>query len=81
MSDIVLGNAPRDSRIATLRAWLRQMRAALAVPSPLAGYLPDRYLRDIDLRRSEIQQAVDRDSTRLGLLDLGWQQPRRRQDF
>ena len=76
MSEIALRSAPRGRRAAAVLDWLRQMRAALSVPPPLAGHLPGEHLRDVDLRREEIRRAVDRGTARLGLLDLGWQEPR-----
>jgi len=81
MSDIALRSAPRPNRFDAFANWLRQMRSALSVPAPHARYLPDCYLRDIGLRRCEIARAVDEGSARIGLLDLGWQTPRRRDDI
>lgn len=56
--------------------WLRHARVALAQAHE-AKPLPDHLLADIGETPADIARTVDHDVARLGLLDLGWQQPRR----
>ncbi len=83
MTDIVLcPPTPRTSRLAAIRDWLRHARVAASLGA--APPLPDRLLRDIGIEDGAAVAdsthatlpAVDV-PTRLGLLDLGWQPPRR----
>ena len=57
--------------------WLRQARVALRVPHESIENLSDSQLRDIGGERRDIAKAMDRELGRIGLLDTGWQQPRR----
>lgn len=57
--------------------WLRQMRVALSLPAQDTDCLTEHYRRDTGIARKDIAKAVDADLGRLGLLDIGWQQPRR----
>lgn len=57
--------------------WLRQMRAALRLPAQPSGCLTEHYRRDTGIACRDVGHAVDADLGRLGLLDIGWQQPRR----
>ena len=68
----------QPSRLQPVFDWLRQMRAAPNVPAPQdAAELSDHYRRDTGIAQKDIARAVDADLGRLGLLDIGWQQPRR----
>lgn len=68
----------QPSRLQPVFDWLRQMRAALNVPAPQdAAELSEHYRRDTGIAQKDIARAVDADLGRLGLLDIGWQQPRR----
>ena len=78
MSAIVLKSQPlRPSRIQPVLDWLRQARIAASLPLQNAEALSDSYLRDIGLRREDVARTVSQAPQRLGLLDLGWQAPRR----
>jgi uncharacterized protein YjiS (DUF1127 family) len=69
--------AARPSWLRPILDWLRHARAALAVPPEDLDRLSDRQLADIGAERPDIARAVDQEVGRLGLLDIGWQQPRR----
>ncbi|TJV02431.1 MAG: hypothetical protein E5Y02_29105 [Mesorhizobium sp.] len=71
--------AARPARLAAIRAWLRQARVAINLPHQNVENLSDRQLRDIGAGRKDIARAMDREMGRLGLLDIGWQQPRRKE--
>ena len=76
---IALFKAPaaRPSRLQPILDWLRHAKVALALPAQDADRLSDHYLADIGAERPDIARAVDQEIGRLGLLDIGWQQPRR----
>jgi uncharacterized protein YjiS (DUF1127 family) len=78
MSIITL-NSPtaRSSWLIALTDWLRQARVAIHLPRQDVEDLSDRQLRDIGAKRKNVTRAVDRELGRLGLLDIGWQKPRR----
>ena len=67
----------RPSRLQPILDWLRHARAALAQPVQDFDRLSDRQLADIGAERPDITRAVDQEVGRMGLLDIGWQQPRR----
>lgn len=79
MSHIALhpAYAARPSWLSAVRDWLRQTRVAVNLPHQNVEDLSDRQLRDIGAARTDISRAMDRETGRLGLLDIGWQQPRR----
>ncbi|TIQ32766.1 MAG: hypothetical protein E5X48_25310 [Mesorhizobium sp.] len=84
MTEIALkSNTAPKSRSGTtlwLRAaidWLRQARIAARLPNESVEDLSDSQLRDIGAKRRDIAKAMDRELGRIGLLDAGWQQPRR----
>ncbi|MBZ9737738.1 MULTISPECIES: hypothetical protein [unclassified Mesorhizobium] len=79
MSHIALHPAyiARPSWLSAVRDWLRQARVAVNLPHQNVEDLSDRQLRDIGAARKDIAKAMDRELGRIGLLDLGWQQPRR----
>ncbi|MER9869565.1 hypothetical protein NKJ35_20710 [Mesorhizobium sp. M0136] len=79
MSDITL--RPVTLRPAWLRAmldWFRYAKIAVNLPYENVEDLSDRQLRDIGGERKDIARAMDRELGRLGLLDTGWQLPRKR---
>ncbi|MGX7875723.1 hypothetical protein ACVDG5_026095 [Mesorhizobium sp. ORM6] len=80
MSHIALhpAYAARQAWLSAVRDWLRQARVAINLPHQNVEDLSDRQLRDIGAGRKDIARAMDREMGRLGLLDVGWQQPRRR---
>ncbi|TPM91386.1 hypothetical protein [Mesorhizobium sp. B2-1-3A] len=80
MSHVALHPAytARSARLSAIRDWLRQARVAVNLPHQNVEDLSDRQLRDIGAGRTDIARAMDREIGRLGLLDIGWQQPRRR---
>lgn len=59
------------------RDWLRQARVAATLPGESIEDLSDRDLRDVGGRRRDVTKAMDRELGRIGLLDIGWQAPRR----
>ncbi|WP_137930445.1 hypothetical protein [Mesorhizobium comanense] len=79
MSHIALhpGYAARPAWLPAIRDWLRQARVAVNLPHDNVEDLTDSQLRDIGGARKDIARAMDREMGRLGLLDIGWQQPRR----
>ncbi|MER8572190.1 hypothetical protein NKH19_09345 [Mesorhizobium sp. M1338] len=78
MSIIVLNSStPRPAWLIEALDWLRHARIAINLPRQNVEDLSDRQLRDIGARRKDIARAMDREMGRLGLLDIGWQQPRR----
>ncbi len=78
MSIIVLNSpAARPARLNAVTDWLRQARVAINLPRLDVEDLSDRQLCDIGAKRKDVTRAVDRELGRLGLLDIGWQQPRR----
>ncbi len=76
---IALFKAPaaRPSRLRPILDWLRQAGIALAQPVEDTDRLSDHHLADIGVEKPDITRAVDLEIGRLGLLDIGWQQPRR----
>jgi hypothetical protein len=79
MSHIVL--SPVTIRPAWLRAvsdWFRHAKMAVNLPPENVDDLSDRQLRDIGAERKDVARAMDRELGRLGLLDIGWQRPRKR---
>ncbi|MCA0011677.1 hypothetical protein LB561_05540 [Mesorhizobium sp. B292B1B] len=77
MSHIAL-RAPA-SRLNWLTAafdWIRQAKVAASLPRDDIEDLSDRQLRDVGATRKDVSRAMDRELGRLGLLDIGWQQPR-----
>ena len=67
----------QPNRLQPLSDWLRQMKASLNLPPQEFGCLTEHYRRDTGIPCKDIAKAVDADLGRLGLLDIGWQQPRR----
>jgi uncharacterized protein YjiS (DUF1127 family) len=67
----------RPSWLTAIADWLRQAGVAAKLPLPDVEDLSDHQLRDIGARRKDVTRAMDRETGRLGLLGLGWQQPRR----
>jgi hypothetical protein len=63
--------------------WFRHAKIAVNLPhEPNLPYenvedLSDRQLRDIGAERKDVARAMDRELGRLGLLDIGWQRPRK----
>ncbi|MDX8514885.1 hypothetical protein [Mesorhizobium captivum] len=57
--------------------WLRQAKVAARLPNESVEDLSDSQLRDIGAERRDVTRAMDRELGRIGLLDSGWQQPRR----
>ncbi|TGV10896.1 hypothetical protein EN816_24950 [Mesorhizobium sp. M8A.F.Ca.ET.173.01.1.1] len=80
MSHIVLHPAyiARPSWLSAARDWLRQARVAINLAHQDVEDLSDRQLRDIGVARKDIAKAMDRETGRLGLLDIGWQRNRKR---
>ncbi|WP_254020599.1 hypothetical protein, partial [Mesorhizobium escarrei] len=79
MSHIVI--TPPITRPAWLHAtldWFRHAKVAVNIPQENVEDLPDRQLRDIGAERKDVARAMDRELGRLGLLDIGWQRPRKR---
>ncbi len=78
MSIIVLNSpAARSNWLHAATDWLRQAKVAITLPRQDVEDLSDRQLRDIGAKRKDVTRAVDRELGRLGLLDIGWQQPKR----
>ena len=59
------------------RDWLRQARIAATLTVESVEDLSDRDLRDVGCPRGDVTKAMDRELGRIGLLDIGWQAPRR----
>lgn len=80
MSIITL-NSPvaRPAWLTETLDWLRHARVAINLAHQNVEDLSDRQLRDVGARRKDIARAMDREMGRLGLLDIGWQQPKRRE--
>ncbi|PDQ17457.1 hypothetical protein CN311_29970 [Mesorhizobium sanjuanii] len=63
--------------------WFRHAKIALNLPLKSNQQhedvedLSDRQLRDIGAERKDVARAMDRELGRLGLLDIGWQKPRK----
>ncbi|MBZ9675384.1 hypothetical protein LB513_06495 [Mesorhizobium sp. ES1-1] len=70
-------NHATPNRLTMIADWLRHARVAAKLPLPDVEDLSDQQLRDIGARRSDVTRAMDSESGRLGLLALGWRQPRR----
>ncbi|TPM30111.1 hypothetical protein [Mesorhizobium sp. B2-3-4] len=79
MSHIALDPAyiARPGWLSAVRDWLRQARVAVNLPHQNVEDLSERQLRDIGAARKDVAKAMDRELGRIGLLDIGWQQPRR----
>lgn len=83
MSIIVLNSStPRPAWLVETLDWLRHARIAMRLARRDITYqnvedLSDRQLRDIGGERRDVARAMDRELGRLGLLDTGWQRPRR----
>ncbi|MBN9257282.1 MULTISPECIES: hypothetical protein [unclassified Mesorhizobium] len=78
MSYIVLKSEhARPSWLSVALDWLRQARVAATLANRDVEELSDHQLRDIGARRSDVAHALDRELGRIGLLDTGWQRPRR----
>ncbi|MEI9430028.1 hypothetical protein [Mesorhizobium sp. Cs1299R1N3] len=79
MSHIVLHPAyiARPGWLSAVRDWLRQARVAVNLGYQNVEDLSDRQLRDIGAARKDITRAMDRETGRLGLLDIGWQRNRK----
>ncbi|RWK58530.1 hypothetical protein [Mesorhizobium sp.] len=78
MSHIALSS--ETIRPAWLRAvsdWFRHAKIAINLPHENVEDLPDRQLRDIGAERKDVAHVMDRELGRLGLLDIGWQRPRK----
>ncbi|WP_269931942.1 hypothetical protein [Aminobacter sp. HY435] len=67
----------QPNRLQPIMEWFRQMHAALHVPAADGCDLSARYRRDTGIDCKDVSRAVDAELGRLGLLDIGWQQPRR----
>lgn len=76
-TDVFHGHHVQPNRLQPVVEWFRQMRAALQVPAYDGCELSERYRLDTGIACKDITRAVDADLGRLGLLDIGWQQPRR----
>ncbi|GAA4123614.1 hypothetical protein ACFFTN_07855 [Aminobacter aganoensis] len=76
-TDVLKATFVQPARLQPVFDWFRQMRAALNVPVQDASELSEHYRRDTGIAKQDIAKAVDADLGRLGLLDIGWQQPRR----
>lgn len=76
-TDVLKTPFAQPARLQPVMDWFRQMKAALNVPAQDFGCLTEHYRRDTGIAGKEIAKAVDADLGRLGLLDIGWQQPRR----
>ncbi|MBZ9745643.1 hypothetical protein LB516_10330 [Mesorhizobium sp. CO1-1-7] len=79
MSHIALRPAyiARPDWLSAARTWLRQARVAVNLPHQNVEDLSDSQLRDIGAGRRDIARAMDRETGRLGLLDIGWQRNRK----
>ncbi|GAA2827177.1 hypothetical protein EDC40_11624 [Aminobacter aminovorans] len=77
-TDVLKATYVQPARLQPVFDWFRQMRAALNVPTPQdATELSEHYRRDTGIAKKDIARAVDAELGHLGLLDIGWQQPRR----
>jgi hypothetical protein len=76
-TDVLKATFVQPARLQPVFDWFRQMRAALNVPVQDAAELSEHYRRDTGIASKDIAKAIDADLGRLGLLDIGWQQPRR----
>lgn len=80
MSIVTLNSpAARPASLIAVIDWFRHARVAINLPRQDVEDLSDRQLSDIGAKRKDVTRAVDRELGRLGLLDIGWQQPRRRE--
>ncbi|MER8826290.1 hypothetical protein NKH73_05025 [Mesorhizobium sp. M0938] len=63
--------------------WFHHARIAInlprepSLPRENVEDLSDRQLRDIGAERKDVARAMDQELGRLGLLDIGWQKPKR----
>lgn len=76
-TDVLKATFVQPARLQPVFDWFRHMKAALNVPAQDATELSEHYRRDTGIAKQDIARAVDADLGRLGLLDIGWQQPRR----
>jgi len=66
----------RPSRLRPILDWFRHARVAISLPPQHSlPELPDDVRADIGEKSLDVERTVDRGVARLGLLDLGWQQP------
>lgn len=78
MSDFALSTAPAtENRLRSILDWLRQARVAAGLADQPAPSRDAALLYDVGLSADQIGRAVDRGSTEIGLLGLGWQKPGR----
>lgn len=83
MSHIALRSlAARPTWLGATLDWFRHARVAIRLAHQDIAHqdvedLSDRQLRDIGAVRKDVARAMDRELGRLGLLDTGWQPPRR----
>ncbi|MER9654479.1 hypothetical protein NKJ26_13300 [Mesorhizobium sp. M0152] len=79
MSHIALNSVHvRPAWLTATLDWLRHARVAARLPHQNVEDLSDRQLRDVGAARKDIARAMDREMGRIGLLDIGWQQPDRK---
>lgn len=64
-------------RVRPILDWFRHMKVALNVPAQDFACLTEHYRRDAGIPCKDVGRAVDAELGRLGLLDIGWQPPRR----
>lgn len=76
-TDVFKAHHVQPSRLQPIVEWFRQMHAALNVPAADDCELSAHYRRDTGISCRDVGRAVDADLGRLGLLDIGWQAPRR----
>lgn len=76
-TDVLKATFVQPARLQPVFDWFRQMSAALKLPAEDFGCLTEHYRRDTGIASKDIAKAVDAELGRLGLLDIGWQQPRR----
>lgn len=76
-TDVLKTPYAQPARLQPVMDWFRHMKAALNAPAQDFGCLTEHYRRDTGIACKDITKAVDSDLGRLGLLDIGWQQPRR----
>jgi uncharacterized protein YjiS (DUF1127 family) len=62
--------------LASLVRWLRHVQQKAHYEKALRT-LPERQLQDIGIDPRQFVRSADTEVERLGLLDIGWQQPRR----
>ena len=78
---IIVFNSPatRSNWLHAVLDWLRQARVAIAPAAHRTSRTcPIANCATSAPKRTDIARAMDREIGRLGLLDIGWQQPRRK---